>query len=178
MLTRLEFVARRAAYALAMLAPLFMGCERADKRPVPLTDRSDTPQGHLKNVIRRLEFALKGAKPAAGSGVKSERKCAYQLISPTNEGDDYTAEVTIQTSRALAPSLAGKRKPQPPAEGEASIRPISDDPDATNADPTTSVESAVYKLAYKNHRWELVDPPQDKLPETESICFQYALSDG
>jgi hypothetical protein len=36
----------------------------------------------------------------------------------------------------------------------------------------------VYRLAFKNDRWELVDPPIDELPETEKRCFQYALSDG
>lgn len=194
MFTRLELVGRRAACTLALFAPLLAGCDRPVKAPIQLADVSDTPQGHLKNVMRRLEHALKIAKPAADSGVKSERKCAYELIEPANEGGDYTAEVTIQTSRALAPALAAKLKPKPkpetqaqptpPAEGDAAIQPIGDPANPNDAkaqppaDPTISVEEAVYKLAYKNHRWELVDPPQKELPETESICFQYALSDG
>ena len=172
MLTSLRFLGRRTACALAFCAPALAGCERPLSPPIEAAKASATPQDHLKSVMRRLEFALQGAKAKPGSGVVSERKSDYKLIEPTEAGGDYAAEVTIRTTITVAPSLTPKPK-KPPA-GEANVSPVSD----VVEPPAPTVATVVYKLAYKNQRWELIDPPQEELPETESICFHYALSDG
>jgi hypothetical protein len=39
-------------------------------------------------------------------------------------------------------------------------------------------EAKVYKLRFQNDRWELVDPPADKLSGADGECLRYALSDG
>ena len=152
---------------LVLLAPL--GCERpAPSAPVQVFDHSGTPQGDLKNVMLRLESALAEAKTNGVAGVSSSRKCSYELFEPAKDGDPYTAEVTIRTSVRVSPKPAkpGDAPPAGVAAGGAEPEPI------------TTNESKVYKLAYKDDRWDMVDPPQDKLDETEKICFQFALNEG
>lgn len=162
-----------AAWLLAPLPVLMLGCEPAVRAPLEITAGSDTPDGQLKNVMRRLRFALKNAKPGADSGVVSRREASSRLIPPEGDSSTYTAEVTIKTSTELAPAEVARLK-QTSAEN-ADVANVDLEKIADAADIS---DLKVYNLIYKDKRWELARPPREKLTETEQLCFQYALSDG
>ncbi len=152
---------------------LLGGCDQAVPLPTasPVAE-ANTPEEHLKHVMRRLEFALEQARAAAQSGVISERRCTYRLLDPEANGAPYTAEVTIETAITLDSDAV---TPKTPA-GRKKTQPISND--AELAEAVSTVETHVYTLRYENQRWELVDPPYDEMPDTIELCFQHALSDG
>ena len=169
-----QHAALRKAVAAALIPTLLAGCREATSPPAPLAAATSTPEGRLQLVMSRLDHALRSAQPAADSGVTSTRRSKYGLHNPSDKDSRYTATVLIETTIALAA----------PPEGKAKIEPIGPESQAAVAEASAAVEPKVntqqFKLAYENDRWELVDPPQEELPENsvERICFQYALSDG
>jgi hypothetical protein len=165
------------ALAIVMAALLPVGCN--DRPNVPAAaalERNDTPEGQLRNVMRRLEDALARAKAASGWGVNSTRRCRYRLIPPEQEGGEYMAKVVIETSVELAPEDVPLPKSPTKREG-AKTTPIGETAEEI-AEDTSTVVKRTYTLAYKNRRWELADPEPDDIPATERLCFQIALSDG
>jgi hypothetical protein len=180
---------------VAALLPLILaiGCERPASGGKSIAERSATPEGQLENVMKRLEYALDLARPAAGTGVVSERRSAHRLIPPAGDQAAYEAEVTISTSMGLAPEKVDeikkqtKVKPvaldsQAPVEGNAEAPADLEEPQQDPAEKIAAAaevsETKIYKLRFQNDRWELVDPPADKLTGADGECVKYALSDG
>ncbi len=160
-----------AAWLTVPVVALVLGCEPAVRAPVEVTAGSDTPEGQLKNVMRRLRYALKNATPAPGSGVVSVRQASHRLIPAEGEAGSLTAEVTIKTTLSLEPAaVAGLKQTGKTDDGPAI------DPNKI-ADAAETVEKKVYNLIYKDSRWELADPDAE-LSDIDRRCFQYALSDG
>ena len=177
----------------ATLLPLALaaGCQRVAPSGESIAELTATPEAQLENVMKRFEFALESARTAEGAAVESERKATHRLILPTGDQQAYEAEVTIATSIKLAPALvreiAKETNPKPVdpvalggsapmAEGETGqIAEVA----AENIVEKAQVsEKKVFKLRFQNDRWELVEPPADKLSSVERDCFNYALSDG
>lgn len=160
------------AWLTVPLAALALGCEPAVRAPVEVTANSDTPEGQLKNVMRRLRYMLENAKPTPGSGVVSHRQASHRLTPPAGNSSSYSAEVTIKTTTTLEASEVARL-------GQTS----NDDPKGPPVDPKKIAKAAetselkVYNLIYKDNRWELTNPRED-LSDTDRLCFQYALSDG
>ena len=76
--------------ALILAGGFTSGCRRQTQIPQTLlVEANDTPEGQLRNVMRRLEDALTRARPASDSGVTSRRHCSYELFEPTEEGGPY-----------------------------------------------------------------------------------------
>jgi hypothetical protein len=167
---------RSAARWLPILGLLLAsGCDAVNPAADPTPATPPSPQTQLDHVMERLKDALDHAHAASHASVVSERQCAFRLIEPTAEGEPYQAEVVIQTSLGL--KTGKKIKPigeivgaaPGAAAGEAKAAGAEDDP---------SFEKRLFKLVYKNQRWELAEPQLEELTETEKICFQSALSDG
>jgi hypothetical protein len=186
-LGRLAVVAALLPFALAF------GCQRPASGDKSLAERSATPEGQLENVMKRLEYALGLARPAAGTGIESERRSTHRLLPPTDDQSAYEAEVTISTSMGLAPDKVEEIKKQNGMKPVAldSEAPVEADPNheldlaEPQQDPADKIaaaaevsETKVYKLRFQNDRWELVDPPADKLSGADGECLKYALSDG
>ncbi len=149
-----------AALCLAVTS----GCETAGPLPDAVVEAPPSPEKQLEHAMRRLKESLKHARAAPGVGVVSERSCAYELLPPSAEDDGYTARVMIETSVAL--------------HREAGVKITPLDKQAKGDEPFKQVDKRYFKLAYKNQRWELVEPPLDELTELERVYFQNALSDG
>lgn len=161
-----------AAWLTVPVVALVLGCEPAVRAPVEVTAGSDTPEGQLKNVMRRLRYALKNATPAPGSGVVSVRQASHRLIPAKVDAESLTAEVTIKTTLSLEPNaVAGLKQ-----TGKTDDDGPAVDPNKI-ADAAETVEKKVYNLIYKDSRWELADPDAE-LSAADRLCFQYALSDG
>jgi hypothetical protein len=162
------YSAMRMLLATALMPALLAGCQQAASPALSSSVAASTPEGRLQLAMRRLDHALQSAQPAANSGVTSTRRSRHQLHEPSDKDSRYTATVLIETTIALAPG----------AEDKAKIKAIGPEGAAAGVEPNVSTQR--FELAYENDRWELVDPPQEELPEdsVERICFQYALSDG
>lgn len=180
------------AAALLPLA-LVSGCQRAASGGKSIAERGSTPEGQLENVMKRLEYALGLARPAAGAGVVSRREATHRLLAPAGEQSAFEAEVTIATSLGLAPDKVEEIKKQtevkpvaigPESPPEADAKEIAElaepqeDPAEKIAAAAEVSETKVYKLRFQNERWELIDPPADKLSGADGECLKYALSDG
>lgn len=177
---RQSFFGRRPFRAAARWLPILglllaSGCDTVRPTADPIPAAPPSPQTQLDHVMERLKDALDHAHAASHASVVSERQCAFRLIEPTAEGEPYQAEVVIQTMLGLK---TGK-----------TIKPIGEVVDATSgaaagatkatgAEDDPSFEKRLFKLVYKNQRWELAEPQFEELTETEKICFQSALSDG
>jgi hypothetical protein len=156
---------RRLAGAVALCLIAVGGCDRgASSAPAPVAP--PTPAEHLASVMKRLEYAVAHAKPAASSGVASTRSCAYRLIEPADDDARPAAEVVIETRVSYTP------------RADAAPQPIGETVASPDNKPIRQVETRTFKLEYDGQRWELVEPPQDELTESEQLFFQYALSDG
>ncbi|HMO86938.1 MAG TPA: hypothetical protein PKC18_18680 [Lacipirellulaceae bacterium] len=155
-----------SAWARATLAALWLavGCDSPSTPEQPQSQAPPSPEQRLKNAMSRLQNALDHAKAAASSGVRSERTFTYQLIEPGAEDARPTAEVFIETSVSLRPQRHGSA----PVLGQTE----------EGEEKTAEVDRQRFLLVYDEERWELAEPPDEELTETERICFQYALSDG
>lgn len=178
----------RAAIVAALLAAIvFTGCDSPPSGPkIPaaiVVPR--TPEEKFDRAMERMESALADAQAAAGTGVVSERTSDYRLIPPTDEGGQYTAEVTLRTKLSLARAPAAATLPRTDEEKAAEEAAAEDGeldeegeivPDngvtrkalALSRDEQTDV----YKLAYEGDRWKLLTKPKG---ETEQLIFEYAL---
>ena len=116
--------------------------------------------------MKRLEYALAHARPAADTGIASTRSCAYRLIEPSDDETRPTAEVVIETRVRYTPPAGAVTQPIGESETPADNKPIR------------QVDKRIFTLAYDGQRWELVEPPREELTESETLFFQYALSDG
>jgi hypothetical protein len=166
-----------AAYTIALAALLPCGCSEKPKPSAAAAasiERNDTPEGQLRNVMRRLEDALARAKAAPGLGVKSTRRCTYELIPPAEDGGEYQAKVVIQTLVELEPDDV---TPKPVRPGAAQTTPIGETVEHI-AEETSSADKQTYTLVYRDRHWELTDPKPADIPATEKLCFEIALSDG
>lgn len=176
------------------------GCKEAAVPSAAPSVTAQTPEARFEAAMTRLQSMLAEAQAAASSGVVSERTCEYRLIPPKNEGDRYTAEVTIHTKVALANAPAAATLPKPTGEVEPAVEedPAADGEEAveefvTTEDDKPSVEveenpdngvtrraiaesmkqeTNVYLLAYEDERWKLLTEPKG---ETEKLVFEYAL---
>ena len=182
------------AVAVALLPfALAFGCQRPASGGKSVAERSATPEGQLENVMKRLEYALGLARPAAGTGVKSNRQAAHRFLPPAGDQSAYEAEVTISTSLSLAPEKIEEIKKQTGVKPVAldSQAPVDADPKQEldlaepQQDPAEKIaaaaevsETKIYKLRFQNDHWELIDPPADKLSGADGECLKYALSDG
>jgi hypothetical protein len=186
-LGRLAVVAALLPFALAF------GCQRPAPGGKSIAERSATPEGQLENVMKRLEYALGLAVPAPGAAVESERRATHRLLPPAGDQSAYEAEVTISTSMGLAPDKIEEIKKQngvkpvaldsqAPAESDSKVAPDLAEPQQDPAEKIAAAaevsETKVYKLRFQNDRWELIDPPADKLSGADGECLKYALSDG
>jgi hypothetical protein len=157
---------RAWARGAALCVILALGCDMAEPPASAIPNVTPSPPTQLEHVMRRLEDALQHARAAASSGVVSIRQSRYELIEPSAEDDRYTARVVIQTTVGL--------------RGGPQMRPIGDAAAATGdaEAPGEEVTKRIFKLVYKDQRWELLEPPVDELTDIEKLCFQSALSDG
>lgn len=174
----------------ALLLPFAVGCDRPAPSGESIVERSITPEGQLENVMKRFSFALEHARTAEGAAVVSRREATHRLIPPEGDQQAYEAEVTITTSLRLAPELVqeiAKDKPLAtagPVALDGAAPPPSQAGQVAEAAAESIVEKAnvseskVYRLRFQNDRWELIDPPAEKLSEPDQLCFHYALSDG
>jgi hypothetical protein len=159
----------------AIVLAVASGCEQRTAAP-PGTeaalDLNTTPEAQLKHVERRMKDALDRAKAAAGTGVRSTRTCQFQLIPPADDAGSYTAEVVLVTSVELDPDALKNGQP-----GQPNLKPIGEAAEEL-AQQTAQTTRRTYKLAYRDGRWELTDPPVEEIPELDQACFAIALSDG
>jgi hypothetical protein len=182
---------RLAVAAVLLPLALPIGCQQVAPSGESITERTATPESQLENVMKRFEFALEHARTVEGAAVISERAATHRLIPPTGDRQAHEAEVTITTSMGLAPELVHEIAKE---NGAAAIDPVALDGSAPKdegekeriaEDAAENIvekakvsEKKMFKLRFQNDRWELVDPPADKLSDAERECFRYALSDG
>jgi hypothetical protein len=161
--------------ACTMLWVVFSGCQDRPAGPQVVEaglDLNTSPEAQLKHVERRMKDALDRAKAAAGTGVRSSRTCEFHLIPPADEAGPYTAEVVLITLVELDPEALKKGQP-----GQPNLKPIGEAAEDL-AEQTAQTTRRPYKLAYRDGRWELTDPPVEDIPELDQACFAIALSDG
>jgi hypothetical protein len=181
---------RWAAVAALLPLALALGCQRVAPSSESVVEQSVTPEDQLENVMKRFEFALEHARTAEGAGVVSQRAATHRLIPPTGDQHAYEAEITMTTSVGLEPALVqeiAKEKAPPPidpvaldssANAEGETEQIAEEAAENIAEKARVSEKKVFKLRFQNDRWELVDPPADKLTEVEMLLFRSALGDG
>lgn len=166
----------RLASVISLLM-ISIGCGRPEPAipSVPALPPNNTPEGKLARVMQRLESALEDAQAAAGSGVISERKAYERIIPPSKEGEPYTAVITIETTRALAPiALNAKAKERAEAQAEKQGETLTDEQvKPAIVKDTQQTEVVEYELVLEGDRWVLKD--ELVFGSTEQILFSYAL---
>jgi hypothetical protein len=176
-----------ATAALIAVLALALGCGRSSDEALPKFP-VEPAEAEFELVAQRLESALADAQAEAGSGVASKRECSYELVPPSDDQDQYEAEVTIETTtRLIKPKLPARPEPKPKIDtpegiaaaaqetdkpAEPTPREVADQDAAKMAAESVTRHTETYRLAYKNDRWQM-----DKLPEEpiDRLVFEYAL---
>jgi hypothetical protein len=171
---------------LAALTAANLGCGSSDQESLP-EFAVEPAEADFERVTQRIKSALADAQPVAGAGIASQRECRVRLIPPSNDKEQYAAEVTIETTtRLLKPKLRPqpKQKAETPAELAAEAAEEADQPpkptprEVAEQDAAKLVEKSetsreeTYRLTYKNNRWVMAKLPDEPI---ERIIFEYAL---